>query len=36
MHGRSVYDPLMVKTEDPVTVCVIKLEGVDFAMEDME
>ena len=35
MHGRSAYDPLMVKTEEPTVVCVIKLEGVEFEMEDL-
>lgn len=36
MHGRSAYDPLMVKTEEPTVVCVIKLEGVDFEMEELK
>jgi hypothetical protein len=36
MHGRSVYDPLMVKTEDPVTVAIVKLEGVEFDLEEIQ
>lgn len=36
MYGRSAYDPLMVKTESPTIVCIIKLEGVDFKMENIE
>lgn len=35
MHGRSAYDPLMVKTEEPTVVAVIKLEGVDFQVEEI-
>lgn len=45
MHGRSAYDPLMVKTEpnsiDPMTgkevfnVSILKLEGVEFAIEEI-
>lgn len=36
MHGRSAYDPLMVKKESPTVVCVIKLEGVEFEIEDLD
>ena len=36
MHGRSAYDPLMVKTEDPCTVAIVKLEGVEFDLEDIQ
>lgn len=43
MHGRSAYDPLMVKTEPTVVenektlyvVALIKLEGVDFKLEEI-
>jgi len=35
MYGRSVYDPLMVKTEDPKTVIIIKLDGVQFDLEEL-
>lgn len=35
MYGRSVYDPLMVKTEDATTVAIIKLEGVEFDLEEI-
>lgn len=36
MHGRSAYDPLMVKTEEPCVVAIIKLEGVEFKLEELE
>ncbi len=35
MYGRSVYDPLMVKTIDATTVAIIKLEGVEFDLEEI-
>lgn len=35
MHGRSAYDPLMVKTESELVVAVIKLEGVEFQTEEI-
>jgi hypothetical protein len=35
MYERSVYDPLMVKTEDACTVAIIKLEGVEFDLEEI-
>ncbi len=35
MHGRSAYDPLMVKTVEPTVVAVIKLEGVEFEVEEI-
>lgn len=36
MHGRSVFDPLMVKTKSTTEVWVIKLEGQDFQIEELE
>lgn len=36
MYGKSVYDPLMVRTESPTVVAVIKLEGVDFDLEEIK
>ena len=36
MYGRSVYDPLMVKTKEPTVVAVIKLEGVEFDVEEIK
>ena len=36
MFGRSAYDPLMVKTKAPTVVAVIKLEGVEFDMEEIK
>jgi len=35
MYGRSAYDPLMVKTVDACTVAIIKLEGVEFDLEEI-
>lgn len=35
MHGRSAYDPLMVKTVNETTVDVLKLEAVEFNMEEI-
>lgn len=35
MHGRSAYDPLMIKTVEPTVVAVIKLEGVEFEVEEI-
>lgn len=35
MWGRSAYDPLMVKTVEPTVVAVIKLEGVEFEVEEI-
>lgn len=35
MWGRSVYDPLMVKKEAPTVVAIIKLEGVEFDLEEI-
>lgn len=35
MHGASAYDPLMVKTESPTVVAIIKLEGVNFDLEEL-
>ena len=36
MHGRSVYDPLMVKKKEDGVVAVIKLEGVEFDIEEIK
>lgn len=36
MHGHSVYDPLMVKSEDANTVAIVKLDGVSFDLEEIE
>jgi hypothetical protein len=35
MYGRSVYDPLMVKTEDSTTVIIIKLDEASFNIEEI-
>jgi len=36
MFGRSAYDPLMVKTREPTVIAVIKLEGVEFELEEIK
>ena len=36
MHGRSAYDPLMIKKKEPTVIAVIKLEGVEFEMEEIK
>lgn len=35
MWGRSAYDPLMIKTVEPTVVAIIKLEGVEFEVEEI-
>lgn len=35
MWGCSAYDPLMIKTVEPTVVAVIKLEGVEFEVEEI-
>lgn len=35
MHKRSAYDPLMIKTVEATVVAVIKLEGVEFEVEEI-
>lgn len=35
MYGRSAYDPLMAKTVSPTVVALIKLEGVEFEVEEI-
>lgn len=35
MHGRSVYDPLMVKTVQPTVIDVVKLDAVEFNVEEL-
>lgn len=35
LWGRSVYDVLMSKTEDPCTVALIKAEGVEYDLEEL-
>lgn len=36
MHGASAYDPLMIRKAGDKTVEIIKLEGVEFKVEDIE
>lgn len=36
MWGRSAYDPLMAKTVDEKTIAIIKLEGVEFEVEEIK
>ena len=36
MHGHSAYDPLMIRKAEPLTVEIIKLEGVEFRIEDLK
>lgn len=35
MHGRSVYDPLMIKRVNETTVDVLKLDGIEFNMQEI-
>jgi hypothetical protein len=36
LHGHSAYDPLMVKTESPTVVKIIRLENQDYNIEELE
>lgn len=36
MWGKSIYDPLMVRTESPTVVKVIKLEALEYQTEELE
>lgn len=36
MHGCSPYDPLMVKTVEPTVVAILKLEAVEYNVEELE
>jgi len=35
MHGCSAYDPLMVRKVEGFVVEIIKLDGVEFSIEDL-
>lgn len=35
MHGASAYDPLMIRKASPLIVEIIKLEGVEFRVEEI-
>lgn len=35
MFGRSAYDPLMLKRVNETTVDVVKLEAVEFSLEEL-
>ena len=36
MHGASAYDPLMIRKAGDKMVEIIKLEGVEFSMEEIK
>ena len=36
MHGASAYDPLMIRKAGDLVVEIVKLEGVEFKMEEIK
>ena len=36
MHGCSAYDPLMIRKAGPLEVEIVKLEGVEFQIKEIE